>query len=188
VIFELPEIGLYAWISAFNATVQAPEDIFRITAEKCPDVSVQLVDLDRVPGQRYLKLATVNAAKSFRSKQPIAKTLAMELLLYISAEKQIVRALKTVGITAETHRIAALAVGQRRDQVLAAAKFLATTLGQESEDQLLDEWSRQRIENVRSSFDIRGQEVEAIIQENETEARAVERLAVERSAMLAAKR
>jgi len=188
VIFELPEIGLHAWISAFNAQLRTPEDLFRSAAEKCPGVSIQLVDLDRVPGQRYLKLATVNAAKSFRSKQPITKTLAMELLLYISAEKQIVRALKRIGITAETRRIAALAVGPRRDEVLAAAKFLATTLGRESEDRLLDEWPRQRIKNVRSSFDIGERELEAIIQDNEAEPKTVERLAVERSAMLAAKR
>jgi tRNA threonylcarbamoyladenosine modification (KEOPS) complex Cgi121 subunit len=156
--------------------------------EKFPEVSVQLVDLDRVPGQRYLKLAAVNATKSFHSKQPIAKTLAMELLLFISAEKQIVRALKRVGITAETQRIAAIAVGDDHSQVLSAANFLAETLGQNSEDQLLDDWSRQRIKNVRSSFDIGERELEAIIQENETEPMVVERLAVERSAMLAAKK
>lgn len=185
---DLPDTGLHAWISAFNTKPQIPEELFRIVAEKCPGVSIQLVDLDRVPGQRYLKLATVNATKSFCSKQPIAKTLAMELLVYISAERQIVRALKRIGITAETLRIAALAVGTDREQVLAAANFLATTLGLDSEDQLLDEWSRERIENVRSSFEIGEKELEAIIQKNETESMAVERLAVERSAMLAGKK
>ena len=187
-IFELPEAGLHAWISAFNVSPRTPEELFRAIAEKCPGISVQLVDLDRVPGQRYLKLATVNAIKSFHSKQPIAKSLAMELLLYVSAEKQIVRALKRIGITADTGRVAAIAVGANRADVLAAANFLATTLGRDSEDGLLDEWSPQRIENVRSSFDIGDKELGAIIQKNESETMAVERLAVERSAMLAAKR
>ena len=188
VIFDLPENGLHAWISAFNTRPRDPEELFRITAEKCPAVSIQLLDLDTVPGQRYLKLATINAIKSFHSKQPIARTLAMELLLYISAEKQIVKALKRVGITPATRRVAALAVGGKSDEVIAAANFLAAMLGQESQDQLVDEWSRQRIESVRSSFDIGGKELEATIQKNETESMAVERLAVERSAMLAAKK
>ena len=187
-IFELPENGLHAWISAFDAGTQTPEDIFRMATERYPDVSVQLVDLDKVPGQRYLKLATVNAARSFYSKQPIAKTLAMELLLYISAEKQIVRALKRIGITAETRRIGAVALGANREHVSAAANFLAVTLGQENRDQFLDEWSRRRIENVRSSYDIGERELKAVIQENEAEHVAIERLAVERSAMLAARR
>ena len=187
-IFELTESGLHAWISAFNTAPQNPEELFRIAAEKCPGVSIQLVDLDMVPGQRYLKLATVNAIKSFYSRQPIAKTLAMELLLYISAEKQIVRALKRIGITVGTRRIAALAVGGHPDQLTAAANFLATRLGQDSEDQLLDAWPRQRIKNVRSNFDIGGRELKAVMQKNETEHMAVERLAVERSAMLAARK
>jgi len=188
VVFELPEEGLHAWISAFNTRPATPQDLFRTIGEKYPRVSIQLVDLDRVPGQRYLKLATVNAVKSFRSKQPIARTPAMELLLYISAEKQIVRALKRVGVTAETRRVATLAVGAPAEEVLAVAEFLAATLGRDSEDELLDEWPPQRIENVRSSFDIGEKELEAIIQENETEAAVIERLAVERSAMLAARR
>jgi len=188
VILELSETGMHAWISAFDTCPHSLEELFQSTAEKYPRVSIQLVDLDRVPGRRYLKLATVNATKSFHSKQPIAKTLAMELLLYISAEKQIVKALKRVGITAETGRIAALVVGDHRDHVLAASNFLAETLGQDSEDKLLDDWPRQRIMNVRSSFDIGDKELGAIIRKNETEAMTVERLAVERSAMLATRK
>jgi tRNA threonylcarbamoyladenosine modification (KEOPS) complex Cgi121 subunit len=188
VIFEVPDLRLYVWISAFNTTPHSLDELFRDAAEKFPDTSIQLVDLDKVPGQRYLKLAAVNATKSFQSKQPIAKTLAMELLLYISAEKQIVRALKRVGVTAETQRVAALAVGGSRDQVLAATTFLTQTLGQNGEDRLLDDWTRQRVKNVRLSFEIGAKELRAIIGKDETESMAVERLAVERSALLAAKR
>jgi len=187
VIFQVPENQLSAWISAFNSGSQEPEKLFRVIGERCPNVSIQLVDLGMVPGLRYLELATVNAIKSFHSKQPIAKTLSMELLLYISAEKQIARALKRVGVTTETRRVAGVAVGSSRD-VSEAARFLSVTLGQDSDDRLLDEWSRQRIENVRSGFDIGDKELEAIIQPNETETMAVERLAVERSAMLATKK
>ena len=186
--FKLPESKLHAWISAFNARPKSLEELFRSVAENYPEVSIQLVDLDKVPGQRYLTLATVNASKSFHSKQPIAKTLAMELLLYISAEKQIVKALKQVGITTETCRTAAVAVGSRRDRIRAVAIFLSNALGQASQDELLDQWQRQRTKSVRSAFDIGEKELEATIRKNETEWMAVERLAVERSAMLAAKK
>jgi len=186
--FELPESKLHAWISAFDTRPRSLEDLFRNVAEKYPELSIQLVDLDKVPGQRYLKLATVNACKSFHSKQPIAKTLAMELLLYISAEKQIVKALKQVGITPGTSRTAAVAVGSNRGHVQAAAGFLSNALGRPSQDELLDDWQRHRIKSVRSAFDIDEKELDAVIRKNETEWLAVERLAVERSAMLAAKK
>jgi tRNA threonylcarbamoyladenosine modification (KEOPS) complex Cgi121 subunit len=144
--------------------------------------------MDKVPGQRYLTLAAVNAVKSFHSKQPIAKTLGMELLVYVSGEKQIDAALKRVGVTPGTRRVAAFAVGHSGDQVSGAAKFLAETLGQGSNDQMLDDWSESRVDNVRLGFDIGERELRAVMRKREPVTSAIERLAVERSAMLAARK
>lgn len=187
-IFELPETNFYAWTSAFNTKPHNVEELLRNAAKNFPELNIQLVDLDKVPGQRYMKLATFNACKSFHSKQPIAKSLAMELLLYISGDKQIIRALKRVGITPETRRTAAIVVGGSLDQVQAGANFLSSELGQDSEDELLNDWPPKRIANIRFEFDIGEKELEAVIRENETEPMAIERLAVERSAILAAKK
>ena len=187
-IFEISEFRQHIWISAFNTVPGSIEELFRSSAEKYPDVSVQLVDMDRVPGQRYLTLAAVNAVKSFHSKQPIAKTLGMELLVYVSGEKQIDVALKRVGVTPRTRRVVALAVGGSGDEVSGAAKFLAETLGQVSSDQLLDDWPESRIENVRSDFGIGERELRAVMRKREPVTSAIERLAVERSAMLAARK
>ena len=187
-IFEIIQTGDQAWISAFNTTLESVEDLFRAFAEKCPEVSVQLVDLDRVPGPRYLTLATVNAAKSFHSRQPIAKTLSMELLLYIAGERQINEALRRVGITSETHRVAAIAVGSSTNEVSAAAGLLREMLGQDGNDQLLDDWPQLRVENVRSGFDIGAKELRAIARKSESVDVALGRVAIERSAMLASRR
>ena len=187
-IFEIVQTCDQAWISAFNSTLESVEQFFRALAEECPDVSVQLVDLDKVPGPRYLTLATVNAAKSFHSRQPIAKTLSMELLLYIAGEKQINEALRRVGITSETHRVAAIAVGGSTREVLAAASLLKETLGRDEDDQLLDDWPQLRVENVLSGFDIGAKELEAIARKGEPVHVALDRVAIERSAMLASRR
>ena len=186
-IFEIPQEGQWVWISAFNAKPQNIEQLLRIAVEKHPTVGVQIVDLDKVPGRRFLTLATINAFKSFHSK-PIAKTLPMELLLYISGQKQITEALGRIGVTPQTRRVAALAVGDSDEQVSAVAKFLADILGQGYDDQLLDDWPQTRTENVRSGYDIGDKELMAVVQEKEPLTRAMERLAVERSAMLAARK
>jgi KEOPS complex subunit Cgi121 len=188
VIFQIPHFELHGWISAFDTKPESVEDLFRNAAEKHPSVSLQLVDLDRVPGQRYLLLATVNALESFHSKQPIAKTLGMELLLYIAGEKQITEALGIVGVTPRTRRVAAIAVGASAEEISAAANSLAETLGLSDNDQLLDDWPLERIKNVRSGFEIGEKELKAVIRKREPVSAAIERLAVERSAMLAARR
>ena len=184
---EIPQLGQYVWMSAFDTKPPSIEQLLRSAAEKYPEVSVQCVDLDMVPGSHYLLLATVNALKSYRSKQPIAKSLGMELLLYISGNGQINEALTRVGITPETNRTAALAVGSSSNHVSAAGTYLEQALGQHGRDDLVDDWPRSRIENVRSRFEIGDKELKAIIRTKEPITSAIERLAIERSAMLALK-
>jgi tRNA threonylcarbamoyladenosine modification (KEOPS) complex Cgi121 subunit len=111
----------------------------------------------------------------------------MELLLYISGNSQINQALARVGVTSETNRTAALAVGSSRNQVLAMGNYLEKMLGQHGRDDLLDDWPRGRIENVRSGFEIGNKELKAIIRGKEPITSAIERLAIERSAMLTLK-
>jgi hypothetical protein len=79
-------------------------------------------------------------------------------------------------------------VGDSGEQVSGAAKFLAETLGQGSNDQLLDDWPEARIQNVRSDFDIGERELRAVMRKGEPLTSVIERLAVERSAMLAARK
>ena len=104
-------------------------------------------------------LATVNALKSHSSTQPIAKSLGMELLLYISGNSQINQALARVGVTSETNRTATLAVGSSRNQVLAMGNYLEQMLGQHGRDDLLDDWPRR--ENRERAFRVRDWETKS---------------------------
>jgi tRNA threonylcarbamoyladenosine modification (KEOPS) complex Cgi121 subunit len=175
-------------MSAFDTKPQSIDQILRDTAEKFPGVSVQFVDLDKVPGRRYLFLATINALKSYNSNQPIAKSLGMEILLYISGNGQINEALKRVGVTSGTRRTAALAVGGSSRQVSDAGAFLVQALGQGNQDELLDDWPPERVEKVRSVFEIGDKEVKAVIRKSELVTSAIERLAIERSALVAVRK
>ena len=186
-LFEINEPAEYVWISALDSKPEV-EQILKAMREKTPSVSVQLVDLDKVAGSRYLLLATFNALKSFRSRQPIARSLGMEMLLYIAANRQIGEALSRVGVTADTKRVAAVAVGNSREQVLGAATALSELLMKEPLDNLVDEWNPERIRNVRSLLDIGENELKATIRKDEAMPKTLERLAIERSAMLAIKK
>ncbi len=186
-LYEIRELAAYVWISAFDAKPDGVEQVLSAMQGKFPDVSVQLLDLDMVAGSRYLFQAIFNALKSFRSK-PIARSLSMEILLYIAANRQIGEALKHVGVTADTRRVAAVAVSNSQDQVLAATAALCELMKKENQDELLDEWDSERIENVRSIFGIGDKELRATIRKDEKSARAVERLAIERSAILTIKK
>lgn len=184
-LFEIKDQVAYVWISAFDVKPEDVELVLRAMQQKFPGVSVQLVDLDKVAGSRYLFLATVDAVKSFRSSQPIARSLSMEILLYVAANRQIGEALKSVGISAGTRKFAAIAEGESKEIVLEAAAKLRELFKKEDNDELLDQWDRGRVDNVRSVLAIGDKELRALRHKNEDLAKAVERLAIERSAMLA---
>lgn len=183
-LFPLPEFSVHVWISGFN---DKPNDIditLRSVQEKYPAVTTQLVDLDRVPGSRYLFLAVLNALKSFRSTHPVARTLGMEILLYIAARRQIGEAIQRVGINSGSEKIAAILVGRTKEEVSDAAESLAQILHQTANDSLLDDWPPDRIRNVVSIFEIGPKELKATLRADEIKTGAIERLAMERSALL----
>jgi len=172
------------WISAFAKKPDDLDSVIREVQEEYPDVSVQFVDLDSVPGSRYLFLAVLNALKSFRSKQPISKRLSMEILLYVSGSRQITEAIRLVGISSRTKRIAVLSVGRIEKELSGTAAVLSRMLDQTSSDALVDDWSTARIENVLALFQIGSKELKATRRRKESRSQAVERLATERSALL----
>jgi tRNA threonylcarbamoyladenosine modification (KEOPS) complex Cgi121 subunit len=188
VIFEISKIGRHVWLSAFDSRPENLEQLFQNIAQRYPNIGVQLVDLDRVPGRRYLMLATVNAAMSFRSGRPIAKTLSMEILLFIAGEKQINVALKKIGVVPQTRRIIAVAVGEGGDEFRAAINFIENAFGKEANDGLTEDWPAERVSSVRSGYNIAEPELKAVTRKGEALTSVIERLAIERSALVAAKK
>jgi tRNA threonylcarbamoyladenosine modification (KEOPS) complex Cgi121 subunit len=187
VLFEIAELGRCVWISAFDARPSNVTQILGDASEKFPGTCVQLVDLDRVAGSRFLFVATYNALKSFSSNHRISRSLAMEILLYVSANRQIAEAIERVGVTSETERTAAVVVGSAVGPVSATGIFLGDAI-KHANDKLLDEWSDARIQNVRIALDIRDKELNAILREGEEPIKGIERLAIERSALLAVRK
>jgi len=108
----------------------------------------------------------------------------MEILLYVAANRQISEALRRVGINIETQKIAAIAVGPTREEVIAAGNLLEELLNAKSTDELLDSWPSERTEAVKTGFGISPKELAATIRRNEDTSKAIERLAIERSALL----
>ena len=186
-LYDLPEVHSRVWISGFSNRPDV-DAVLKTMQERFPAIAVQLADLDCIPGSRYARLAALNAIKSFHSRQPIARSLGMELLLHLAGTSQIGEAIERVGISGNTERIAAVMIGIREQDLEAAADFLSQLVGSISDDDLVDDWSRERLRKVQATFDIGPRELRATLRADETRAKALERLAIERSAMLTIRR
>jgi len=179
-LFEL--LDRKVWISAFQGTVD-PAQLANVQAQ-FPDVTVQLFDLDSVAGSRHLLLATFNALKSYESKRRISRSLGMEVLLFISGTRQISEAIKRVGITPKTTQTAVLCVLPTAIEHLKVADSLAEIFRGRDDDSLLDKWTSLRRSRVVRVFGIGDKELKAALRDGEVTDKALERLAIERSAML----
>ena len=129
-------------------------------------------------------LATFNAVKSFESKRRVSRSLAMEILLFISGTRQITEAIKRVGVTPKTSRTAALCLLPKNSDQTQVTTLLTEIFRVMDEDSLLDKWTSLRRSKVIRTFGIGDKELKATRREGETVEKAIERLAIERSAML----
>jgi tRNA threonylcarbamoyladenosine modification (KEOPS) complex Cgi121 subunit len=108
----------------------------------------------------------------------------MELLLFISGTRQISEAIKRVGITPKTTRTAVLSVLPAATDQLKVVDSLAEIFREKDDDSLLDKWTSLRKSRVIRTFGIGDKELKAALRDGEVIEKAIERLAIERSAML----
>ena len=84
----------------------------------------------------------------------------------------------------ETKRSAVLVMATSDDTIASISSMLAETFRGKEDDQLLDRWSDERIASVQRTFKIGVGELRATNRTGEVE-EAIQKLAIERSAMLA---
>jgi len=69
-------------------------------------VTVQIMDADVVYGKPHLESAIEHAIRAFTYQTQTTNSLAKEILLYASGERQITLAIKKMGVTIKTKRVA----------------------------------------------------------------------------------
>ena len=74
--------------------------------------SVQFFAAKHIAGRQHLYFAAINALNSFKKKTNISESLAIEALLYASAQRQIEKAVKMLGIKQNTSEVAVLIIAE----------------------------------------------------------------------------
>lgn len=115
------------------------------------EVLFQFFDADFVLGEEHILSAIDHARRAFETKKNISKSMAMEILVYVSGEPQIANALGKVGIKDGCKRIALVA-----DEDLDVMGFISH-LNFNSDDDVL-KCTKAKLEN----FGIGEQEISAV--------------------------
>lgn len=166
-----------------NVSIKNVEAFFKLVRGKFKNVAVQFFDADLIAGWEHLYFATLNALTSFKNELSISKNLAVETLLFASAQRQIVHAVKTLGIKPDSTRIAVLVIGKTSREVEDTLKALSDMISGERDDNVL-KLNDQKFEKIKDLFGISDLELKAKLERKGLEKQALKDLVIEHVALL----
>lgn len=151
------------------------------------DACVQFLDASLVAGWEHLYFAALNALNAFKSKCNISNSLAMETLLYASAQRQIKDAVNLMGIKPSTPNVAVLICAKTSEQAKADLKTVSRLLGGTPDDSVVELTDDKRA-GLMDFFSISALELEAKTERKGFEKQALSDLIIEHMALLVTKR
>lgn len=150
------------------------------------EVAIQFFDANYVAGREHLYFAALNALNAFERRTNISKNLEIEALLYASAQRQIQKAVKMLGIKQESTEIAALVISRNGAKKANSLRLVSEIVIGERDDSVLD-LTDKKIAKIRKLFNISDIEFETKLEREGLEKEALIDLVIERMALLAIK-
>src|SRR5260370_31580379 len=108
----------------------------------------------------------------------------MELLLYVSCQRQIVNAIKVLGVDSKDSRIALVALSDSKDAMQELDRGARLIVDGEEDDNLIEMGSKQKMAQLQRAYGVTSKEMAAPRFARETDSSLLERLIIERSALL----
>jgi len=183
-ISEIGEYGKHLALVGFrNVRIKDVKGFFESVQRAGRGVCVQFFDAELIAGWEHLFFAALNALKAFESRVNVSNSLAIETLLFASAERQIKRAVELLGVKPETHAAAVLVVAETPQEVTETLKAISGLVPGERDDSVLD-LTKEKMEAIKGFFKISDTELQAKLEEKGLERRALTDLVIEHMALV----
>jgi len=187
-IKKLEDFNMYAAIVGFtNVKIRDVNSLFSMVRSKVGDANVQFFDAELIASWEHLYFAALNALNAFKNRTNISKSVAIETLLYASAQRQIEKAVELVGIKPESPQVAVLIVAETEQRVASTLKVVSELVMGERDDSAL-ELTNWKVESIERLFGISNLELEAKIEKEGFEKEALIDLVIEHMALLTTQR
>ena len=166
-----------------NLDIGNSKEFVKKIREKLPQKTwIQFFDPSIIATWQHLFFAIVNAELSFKNGRNISKSIEMETLLYASAQHQINKAIKKIGIKTDSSDIAIVIVANEEEQIDEALLMISRCL-EKKPDEAVIEFSDKKHENISKVFDISKKEIKAILKDDNIR-NAIRDIVLERMALL----
>ena len=166
-----------------NVKIEATAEFLNaIRKEQQQNTVVQFFNAGLVASWQHLYFAVLNALMAFNNKRNISKSVAIEVMLYASAQRQIRKAIDLIGVKRDSAQVAVVIVGESPSSVKAVLSAVSKRVGKEPDETVL-ELSKEKMLSVRRAFGISEKELETVMEKNNIEQALVD-LVIERMALL----
>jgi len=182
---RIEEFGKYVAIAGFgNVEIKdVGEFLKKIRKEEPSNAEIQFFDAKFVATWQHLHFAALNALTAFKNRENISESLAMESLLYASAQRQIRKAMKLLGIKPNSSEIAVLIFEERPELARSALSLVTKQVKAKRDDRVL-KLSKEKVAGIQKIFVISDVELETVMKKDGLE-KALTDLVIERMALLA---
>lgn len=188
-IKRLEESGKFLGITAFKGVqIRDVEEFFQAINRELPNITVQFFNADYLAGWEHIYFAVLNALTAFKNKVNISNKLAVEILLYASAQRQIRKAIELLGITSKTENVAVVVLSDSQKEAEIALEKISEMLRAVKRDNELLEITDEKFWKIRKLFNVTDEEFEAELEGEGLEKQALKDLIIERVALLATQR
>jgi tRNA threonylcarbamoyladenosine modification (KEOPS) complex Cgi121 subunit len=180
----IAEAGKYVEITGFrNVGIKDAEEFVKAARTELPQSTwVQFFDAELVATWQHLYFAVLNALLAFKTERNISKSVAMEVMLYASAQRQIRKAIDFMGVKCASANVAVVIMGENADSVKALLSAVSKRVGEDPDDAVL-EVSKEKVQDIREAFGITETELETVM-EKTNGTQALVNLVIERMALL----
>ena len=150
------------------------------------NIPIQFFDARFIAGYQHLYFAALNALNAFQEKTNISNNIAVEALLYASAQRQIKKAVEMLGIKKTTSELAVLILPQNNSEKTRSLELIKRIILRECNDKIL-ELNNEKIIRIRKMFNISEMEFKAELKKEGLEKEALTDLVIEHMALLVTK-
>jgi len=184
VLTYIDEDQKYLKIAGFRGlTIRDSEEFMKSSLqEKNPDIWVQFFDADLIATWEHLYFAVLNALLAYRNKRNISKTVAMETMIYASAQRQIRKAITILGVKESSSNVAVVIIGDKPEIVQTSFSEIEKCLAAVADESVL-ELTEEKTKNLCKAFGITEKELKAVGAESNNE-QAIVNLVIERMALM----
>lgn len=180
----IEEYSKYVEIAGYrNISFSKVEAFLKTNRKKVQQhVEIQFFDAELIATPEHLYFTVLNALQAFQQKTNISKSVAMEIMLYASAQSQIQKAIDLLGIKQNTKNMAITIMSADQIQIETMLQEFTSFIGRKADDTVL-QMTKHKRESIKKAFSITNEELSSIAKDN-VEA-AIVNLVIERLALLA---